>query len=88
MAPQAAPHKRGGTHRVKDQDRTNTVYDDWDYKQLKNGCIERGIYVKDMKKVEMAKTLANYDIEKRRAERSALVEHEKKLRKLELEKRQ
>ncbi|KAH5462257.1 hypothetical protein HBI30_012800 [Parastagonospora nodorum] len=88
MAPQAAPHKRGGTHRVKDRDRTNTVYDDWDYKQLKNGCIERGIYVKDMKKVEMAKTLADYDVQKRRAERSALVEHEKKQRKLEVEKRQ
>lgn len=88
MAPRAAPHKRGGTHRVQDQDRTNTVYDDWDYKQLKNGCIERGIYVKDMKKVEMARALADYDIEKRRAERSALVEHEKKMRKLEAEKRQ
>jgi hypothetical protein len=87
MAPQGAPHKRGGTHRVKFEDRTNTIYDEWDYKQLKNGCIEHGVYVKDLKKVEMAKALVKFDVEKRRAERSAVIEHEKKQRMLELEKR-
>lgn len=86
MTPQPAVHRRGGTHRVKDEDKTHTIYDDWDYKQLKHECIDRGVYVKDMKKVAMAKVLANGDREKKRAERNAIVELER--RKMEREKEQ
>lgn len=86
MAPQAAPHRRGGTHRVKDADRTNTVYDDYDYKLLKNTCVERGIYVKDMKKVEMAKALAQNDVVKKVAERDAITARVRQQRLLDIEK--
>ncbi|KAH7073169.1 hypothetical protein FB567DRAFT_401970, partial [Paraphoma chrysanthemicola] len=86
MAPQAAAHKRGGTHRVRDQDKTNTIFDEWDYKQLKAGCIERKIYVKDMKKVEMAKALAANEREKKRKEREAVIELENKQQQLAIEK--
>ncbi|KAF2818779.1 hypothetical protein CC86DRAFT_432851 [Ophiobolus disseminans] len=75
-APQAAPHRRGGTHRVKPEHKTNTVYDEWDYKQLKTECIERSVYIKDMKKVMMAKALANFDMDKKRAERAAVLDRE------------
>jgi hypothetical protein len=86
MAPQSAPHRRGGTHRVRDENKTNTKYDDYDYKLLKSTCIERGIYVKDMKKVEMAKTLARNDIAKRTAEREATVAQARQQKLLEKEK--
>jgi hypothetical protein len=86
MAPQAAPHRRGGTHRVKDEHRTNTIYDDYNYKLLKSTCIERGIYVKDMKKVEMAKTLARNDVVKRTAERDAMAAQARQQNLLEREK--
>ncbi|KAL5114978.1 hypothetical protein ACEQ8H_007151 [Pleosporales sp. CAS-2024a] len=86
MSPQAAPHKRGGTHRVKDGDKTNTVYDEWNYMQLKSGCIERKLYVKDMRKVEMARALAQNDIDKKRVEREAMAEYERRQKKLKLEK--
>ncbi|KAH7078646.1 hypothetical protein BKA63DRAFT_591302 [Paraphoma chrysanthemicola] len=87
MAPQAAAHKRGGTHRVREQDKTNTIFDEWDYKQLKAECIERKIYVKDMKKVEMAKALAANEREKKRREREAVIERENKQQQLAKEKR-
>ena len=86
MAPQAAVHRRGGTHRVKDEHKTNTIFDEWDYKQLKTECIERGVYIKDMKKVAMARALADNDQEKKRAERNAIVERENKQRQLAREK--
>jgi hypothetical protein len=85
-APQAAVHKRGGTHRVKDGDRTGTKYDDWDYAQLKPECIDRKIYVKDMKKAQMARALAEDDNDKEKAERGAHLEHEQKMRLLAKEK--
>ena len=85
-APQAAVHRRGGTHRVKDDDKTNTIYDDWDYKQLKGECVDRKVYIKDMKKVAMAKALADFDIEQKRAERQAFIERENKQLQLAREK--
>jgi hypothetical protein len=51
MALRGVAHRLGGTHRVRDQDKTNTIYDDWNYTQLKAECIARSVYVKDMKKV-------------------------------------
>ncbi|KAF1914081.1 hypothetical protein BDU57DRAFT_333157 [Ampelomyces quisqualis] len=88
MAPQAAPHRRGGTHRVKDADKTNTIFDDYDYKLLKAECIARGVYVKDMKKVEMAKTLAKNEREKKEAEREAIRERAREQQRLEREKQE
>ncbi|KAF1841540.1 uncharacterized protein K460DRAFT_169033 [Cucurbitaria berberidis CBS 394.84] len=78
MAPQAVAHKRGGTHRVKDSDRTDSIYDNYNYKELLDATKERALYRKDMKKVEMAKALKDDDTERRRAERHAIVEREKK----------
>jgi hypothetical protein len=88
MAPQAAPHRRGGTHRVKDEDKANTVFDQYDYKQLKSECIARGVYIKDMKKKEMAQTLAKNEQEKKRAENEAIAQRQRKQQQLEREKRE
>ena len=85
-APQAAAHRRGGTHRVKDEHKTNTIYDEWDYKQLKAECIDREVYIKDMKKVQMARALADNDINKKRAERQAIIDRENKQRLMAREK--
>lgn len=79
-APQAAAHRRGGTHRVKDEHKTNTIYDEWDYKQLKAESIERGVYIKDMKKLEMARALAGFDLKKKQAEQAANQDRENKQR--------
>ncbi|CAO2657231.1 Nn.00g033570.m01.CDS01 [Neocucurbitaria sp. VM-36] len=78
MAPQAVAHRRGGTHRVRDGDRTDSVYDSYNYKELVDATKERNLYRKDMKKVEMAKSLRDDDFEKRRAERHGIFEREKK----------
>jgi hypothetical protein len=86
MASLSAAHKRGGTHRVKDEHRTNTIFDEWDYKQLKNECIARKIWIKDSKKHEMAIALAKDDQHKKRAERDAIVQHERRKQELEREK--
>lgn len=77
-APQAAAHRRGGVHRVRDEDKTGTVFDEWDYVQLKNGCIERKIYVKDMKKVAMAQALAKHNAERKIAECKAAAENKRR----------
>jgi hypothetical protein len=77
MTSQASTHRRGGTHRVKNEHKTNTIFDEYNYKQLKAECIVRGVYVKDMKKVEMARTLATNEHEKKITERNALVERQK-----------
>lgn len=72
-APQAAAHRRGGTHKVRDEDKTNSIYDTYNYRELVDAAKERGIYRKDMKKVEMAWTLKRNDGEKKRAERDNLI---------------
>jgi hypothetical protein len=62
MANGKRSHRRGGTHRVKDEDRTWTHWDDKNYEELKHSAKERpGLYRKDMKKVEIAKALAADD---------------------------
>ncbi|EMD89532.1 hypothetical protein COCC4DRAFT_89131, partial [Bipolaris maydis ATCC 48331] len=71
-APQAAAHRRGGTHRVRDSDRTDSVYDAYNYKELLDAAKERGVYRKDMKKVEMAWALKRNDEDKKLAERKNL----------------
>ncbi|KAH7406323.1 hypothetical protein DE146DRAFT_779859 [Phaeosphaeria sp. MPI-PUGE-AT-0046c] len=88
MAGQSAPHKRGGTHRVKDEDKTNSKFDDYKYAQLKDECIARKLYVKDMKKSEMARALAKNDLEAKRAEREAAKDRERKHQQLQREKQE
>jgi len=78
MAPQAIAHRRGGTHKVRDEDRTDSIYDTYNYKELLDTTKERGIYRKDMKKVEMAWALKRNDEEKKKAEHQAKMEHERK----------
>lgn len=67
MAPQAAPHKRGGTHCLKDEHRTNTHWDDKNYQELQFAAREAGIWRKDMPKWRMIQELANKDREDARA---------------------
>jgi hypothetical protein len=86
MAPRSAAHKRGGTHSVKDEHKTNTVYDEWNLLQLRSECGVRGIPWKDVRKHEMARKLADGDVEKKRAERDALVEYQRNQQALEREK--
>jgi hypothetical protein len=71
-ASQGFAHRRGGTHRVRDADRTSSIYDDYNYKELLDAAKERDVYRKDMKKVEMAWALKRNDEEKKRAERNNL----------------
>jgi hypothetical protein len=86
MAPQAAGHRRGGTHRVKDTDKTNTKFDGYNYQELRNECIARGVYIKDMKKVAMAQALAKDENEKKQADSVARHEKANKEHRLALEK--
>ncbi|CAA9965176.1 Peptide hydrolase [Pyrenophora teres f. maculata] len=69
---------RGGTHKVKDEDRTDSIYDTYNYKELLDTAKERGIYRKDMKKGEMAWALKRNDEEKKRAQHQAKIEYELK----------
>ncbi|KAF1940478.1 hypothetical protein EJ02DRAFT_494726 [Clathrospora elynae] len=73
MAPQSVAHRRGGTHKVRDQDKTDSIYDTYNYKQLLDTAKERGIYRKDMKKAEMAFALKHHDEERTKAEREAVI---------------
>lgn len=77
-APQAVAHRRGGTHRVCGSDKTNSIYDGYNYKELLDTAKERGVYRKDMKKVEMALSLKRDDEEKRRAVRDAVIQRQKR----------
>lgn len=86
MGGQSAPHKRGGTHRVKDEDKTHSKFDEYKYQQLKDECIARKIYVKDMKKSEMARALVVNDREAKRAEREATKERVRKQNQMQREK--
>ncbi|KAL1796222.1 hypothetical protein ACET3X_004762 [Alternaria dauci] len=78
MARQAAAHRRGGTHKVRDENKTNSEYDNYNYKELVDQAKERGIYRKDMKKAEMALALKHNDEERKRAERDAVQALERK----------
>lgn len=57
---------------MRDSDSTNSVYDTYNYKELLDAAKERGVYRKDMKKVEMAWALKRNDEAKKRAERENL----------------
>ncbi|KAF2655474.1 hypothetical protein K491DRAFT_429105 [Lophiostoma macrostomum CBS 122681] len=63
-APQAAPHRRGGTHGVKDEHMTGSKWDQVDRKGLLEALKarrNRGIWKKDLPKHEMARRLAEDD---------------------------
>ncbi|CAN9471183.1 unnamed protein product [Alternaria alternata] len=74
----AAVHRRGGTHKVRDEHKTDSKYDNYNYKELVDQAKERGIYRKDMKKVEMAWALKHDDEEERRAEQDAMLALQRK----------
>ncbi|CAN9296496.1 unnamed protein product [Alternaria alternata] len=74
----AAVHRRGGTHKVRDEHKTDSKYDNYNYKELFDQAKERGIYRKDMKKVEMAWALKHDDEEERRAEQDAVLALQRK----------
>ncbi|KAF2691760.1 hypothetical protein K458DRAFT_325364, partial [Lentithecium fluviatile CBS 122367] len=87
MAPQAAPHRRGGTHRVKEGDRTGTHWDDKNYQELMITAKDRGVWRKDMPKKEMAKALAQKDRADARAVRQANAEAYKNRKQMEEKKK-
>ncbi|RYO44847.1 hypothetical protein AA0116_g13539 [Alternaria tenuissima] len=74
----AAVHRRGGTHKVRDEHKTDSKYDNYNYKELVDQAKERGIYRKDMKKVEMAWALKHDGEEERRAEQDAVLALQRK----------
>ncbi|KAI4630085.1 uncharacterized protein J4E87_003276, partial [Alternaria ethzedia] len=76
---QGSSHRRGGTHKVRDENKTDSVYDNLNYKELVETAKERSIYRKDMKKVEMAWALKHDDENKKRAEQDARVARQRKL---------
>lgn len=83
MAPQAVARKRGGTHRVRDGDATGSVYDTFNYKELVAAAKDRQVYVKDMKKKEMALALKQWDDNQKRLELEERAEAEKQKKILE-----
>ncbi|KAI4639145.1 uncharacterized protein J4E78_011005 [Alternaria triticimaculans] len=76
---QGSSHRRGGTHKVRDENKTDSVYDNLNYKELVETAKERSIYRKDMKKVEMAWALKHDDENKKRAEQDARIARQRKL---------
>jgi hypothetical protein len=85
MTRQVAAHRRGGTHKVRDEHRTDSIYDTYNYKELLDEAKERGIYRKDMRKVEMAWALKHNDEEKKRAERDAVLALQRKQQEAKVE---
>ncbi|PSN63285.1 hypothetical protein BS50DRAFT_109131 [Corynespora cassiicola Philippines] len=78
MAPQAAPHRRGGTHRVKEEHRTGTHWDDKTYVELLHVAKARGVWRKDKPKHWLAQALAKQDrLELYEAKERERVFHEK-----------
>lgn len=78
MASQAVPHRRGGKHRVKDADLTHSIYDDFSYAEILELAKERGIYRKDMKKMEMAMANKHFDADIESRERQAIIDQQKR----------
>ncbi|KAI4906499.1 hypothetical protein J4E90_010573 [Alternaria incomplexa] len=76
---QGSSHRRGGTHKVRDENKTDSVYDNLNYKELVETAKERSIYRKDMKKVEMAWALKHDDENRKRAEQDARIARQRKL---------
>ncbi|KAF2264462.1 hypothetical protein CC78DRAFT_580536 [Lojkania enalia] len=70
-AHQPVPHRRGGMHRVKDEHRTGTHWDDMKHSELLTAIRSPSrvrIYRKDMKKHEMARALAEDDAQRAEGE--------------------
>ncbi|KAH6878442.1 hypothetical protein BKA58DRAFT_308621 [Alternaria rosae] len=79
LSRQGTSHRRGGTHKVRDENKTDSVYDNLNYKELVETARERSIYRKDMKKVEMAWALKRDDENRKRAEQDARLARQKKI---------
>ncbi|KAF2727390.1 hypothetical protein EJ04DRAFT_138172 [Polyplosphaeria fusca] len=87
-APQSAPHRRGGIHRVNDENRTGTVWDTLSHKDLMTVIRAPDrvhLYYKDMKKAEMIKRLAKDDA--KRAQRQARIQKENQQKKADAKKK-
>ncbi len=65
VAPKQITHRKGGPHRVREEDKTNSEYDQYTYTHLLDETRERGVYRKDMKKAEMVKALLRDDESKK-----------------------
>lgn len=79
QAPQAVPHARGGTHRVRQEHLTHTKWDHINRRQMEEELKSRpGLYRKDLKKHEIARILADDDLQKRKAESRRQFEIRKK----------
>ena len=63
---------------MRDEHKTDSKYDNYNYKELVDQAKERGIYRKDMKKVEMAWALKHDGEEERRAEQDAVLALQRK----------
>ena len=77
-APQAAAHRRGGTHRVRDEDRTYSIYDEYTHQDLKEEVKRRNIWYKDMSKRDMARALADDDRRRLQLEHSEAIKPQRK----------
>ncbi|ORX97688.1 hypothetical protein BCR34DRAFT_607192 [Clohesyomyces aquaticus] len=67
-APQSAPHRRGGTHRVKDCDLTHTHWDTKTYDELETALrspSRRSIWNKNLRKAQIARLLADDDVRRK-----------------------
>ncbi|KAI8938756.1 hypothetical protein NX059_004622 [Plenodomus lindquistii] len=78
MAPQAMAHRRGGKHRVKSADLTNSKYDEFSYAEVLQLAKERNIYRKDMKKKEMAMANKQFDADEHSRQRAAVIDQKKR----------
>ncbi|KAF2132001.1 hypothetical protein P153DRAFT_182793 [Dothidotthia symphoricarpi CBS 119687] len=78
MTAQSGVRRRGGTHKVKDGDKTDSKYDEWNHTELVRECKARELYIKDMKKAQMTKTLLRSDIEKERMAREVVRERKRR----------
>ena len=89
------PNKQriGTTHRVKEEDRTGTKWDNEYYETLRGECRERGLLHNNLKKTQLAKQLAEDDarndvaaVEKRRRETQRKIQEEVESKRKEVEK--
>lgn len=75
----SVPHARGGTHRVKEEHKTNTKWDHFNRAQLEAELkTRRGLYKKDLKKHVIARLLADDDTRQRREGKQREKEAKKK----------
>lgn len=80
-------HARGGTHKVRDEYKTGTHWDNIGWKELVQALKARkGLYRKDLRKHEMAKLLADDDKRQALEDRKKEEEVKKAIAKLQKEK--